>query len=125
MQGQAIAAIGAKEKVKKEGFNANKALLSAKAIIAEQQEILEALKKELEELKEATCDYAYLSEQYDEHKRQIEECELVPSENVLCSYDDINDFIWARLKDICSEEPNIPDFDWNELIRDFKAKNED
>ena len=81
----------------------------------------EDLKKELDELKEATCDYSYLSEQYTEHKRQIEECELVPSENVLCSYDDANEFIWGRLKDICRDEPNIPDFDWNDLCRDFKG----
>lgn len=31
------------------------------------------LKKELDELKEATCDYSYLSQKYDEHRQEIEE----------------------------------------------------
>lgn len=51
--------------------------------------------------------------------RQLEECELVPSESVLCSYDDVNDFIWGRVKDICREEQL--ELDGNLFIKEFKG----
>ena len=33
--------------------------------------------------------------------------DMVPSETVLCTYDEVNDFIWGRVKDIIREE-NLP-----------------
>jgi flagellar motility protein MotE (MotC chaperone) len=55
---------------------------------------------------------------------QIESGHLECSENVLCSYDYVNDFIWNRVKDICHED--IPPqfeclFDGNQFIRGFKG----
>lgn len=36
-----------------------------------------------------------------------EDGDMVPSETVLCTYDEVNDFIWGRVKDIIREE-NLP-----------------
>jgi hypothetical protein len=84
------------------------------------EEAIESLKMELEELKN-------LKEENDEWNRQLEECELVPKENVLCSYDDVDDYIWNRVNNICRE--NIPPqfevlFDGNDFIREFKGVSE-
>jgi cell division protein FtsB len=75
----------------------------------------EALKKELAELKQE-------NEENEGIRRDFDDGLLVHSENVLCSYDDVGDYIWLRLKTICQEEPALQDhFDWNELIRGFKG----
>jgi hypothetical protein len=79
-------------------------------IIAEKEfELDEDLKEENETLKAENAEW----------DRQLEECELIPSENVLCSYDDIHDFIWLQLKQLSIDYPNIPEFDWDQLFRDF------
>jgi hypothetical protein len=73
---------------------------------------------------EAREEIKNLKAENEEWNRQLAECELVPKENVLCSYDDVNDFIWNRVKDICREDipPKYqPLFDGNDFIREFKG----
>lgn len=60
-----------------------------------------------EERGELARHVAELRAENEEFTRQIEECELVPSEDVLYSYHDVNDYIWGRVKDIIREE-NLP-----------------
>jgi hypothetical protein len=95
----------------------------------ENLEKLEELKKELagnaEEIEALEDDLSNAEKELAEFNRQIEECELVPTECVICSYADVNDFIWARVKDICHEEKIDPDFiPANILIKEFKSVRE-
>lgn len=48
-----------------------------------------------------------LHEENEEWLREFEEGVLVHSEGVICSHDDLSDYIFGRLKDICREE-NLP-----------------
>jgi regulator of replication initiation timing len=83
----------------------------------------EKLRKEFEErIQELEFDKSELRLENREWDRQLAECELIPSENVLCSYDDIDDFISLRVKDICREE-NL-DVDANMIMREFKELSE-
>jgi hypothetical protein len=97
----------------------------------ENLEKLEELKKELagnaEEIEALEDDLSNAEKELAEFNRQIEECELVPTECVICSYADVNDFIWARVKDICREEipPQFQSlFDGNQFIKEFKSVRE-
>lgn len=81
--------------------------------LKEENQVLEGDVSDLKEENET------LKAENAEWDRQLEECELVPKENVLCSYDDIHDFIWLQLKQLSIDYPNIPDFDWDQLFRDF------
>jgi hypothetical protein len=101
----------------------------------ENLEKLEELKKELagnaEEIEALEDDLSNAEKELEELKKelagweeQIESGHLECSENVLCSYDDVNDFIWNRVKDICREDipPKYqPLFDGNQFIRGFKG----
>jgi hypothetical protein len=92
--------------VRKSGF---------KAGMEEESVKTEALKAELAKLKQE-------NEENEVIRRDFDDGLLVHSENVLCSYDDVGDYIWLRLKTICQDEPALQDhFDWNELIRGFKG----
>lgn len=88
-----------------------------------------ALKKELagnaEEMEALEDDLSNAEKELAEFNRQIEECELVPTECVICSYADVNDFIWARVKDICNEEKIDPSFIPADIvIKEFKSVKE-
>jgi len=88
----------------------------------------EELRKKFEErIQELEFDKSVILEENLEWDRQLAECELIPSENVLCSYDDVNDYIWDRVKNICREDipPKYqPLFDGNQFIREFKELSE-
>ena len=81
----------------------------------------EKTKKEFEErIKELEFEKSELRRENAEWDRQLAECELIPSENVLCSYDDVNDFIWNKVNHICREE-NL-DVDANMIISEFSKE---
>jgi len=88
-------------------------------------EAREEIRKEFKErIQELEFDKEESRLQYEEWDRQLAEGELVPRENVLCSYDDVDDYIWNRVKNICREDipPKYqPLFDGNDFIRKFKG----
>ena len=60
-------------------------------------------------------------------EEQLEEGRLECTENVLCSYNDVDDYIWNRVVRICRDE-DIPypyhlQLDGNQLAREFKEIN--
>jgi len=152
MSAPAITYLNQKEKPKREGFKWGQELLKWKTAHAELQKRYEDLvSKTLEEnegflgevrksgYKDGHSDgymeaeektkkeNEELKEENDEWNRQFEECELVLKENVLCSYDDVDDYIWNRVKNICHEDipPKYqPLFDGNDFIRGFKGVSE-
>jgi hypothetical protein len=68
-----------------------------------------------------------LKKELEGWNRQLEECELVPRSEVLCSYNDVDDYIWNRVVRICRDE-DIPypyhlQLDGNQLAREFKEIN--
>jgi predicted nuclease with TOPRIM domain len=119
------------EELKKENEDLHKGYLEMERDANYNHGEFAALKEELagnaEEIEALEDDLSNAEKELAEFNRQIEECELVPSECVICSYADVNDFIWARVKDICREEipPQFqPLFDGNQFIKEFKSVKE-
>lgn len=117
------------EELKKENEDLHKGYLEMERDANYNHSEFAALKAELagnaEEMEALEDDLSNAEKELAEFNRQIEECELVPTECVICSYADVNDFIWARVKDICREEKIDPDFiPANILIKEFKSVRE-
>ena len=145
MSAPAIAYLNQKEKPKREGFKWGQELLKWKTAHAELKKAYEDLvSKTLEENEgflgevrksgykdghsdgymEAREEIENLKKELKGWEEQIESGHLECSENVLCSYDDVDDYIWNRVKNICREDipPKYqPLFDGNDFIRGFKG----
>ena len=108
-------------------------------VITSQLAEIAALKAENEDMKSRVIDYEYILKENEELKEENDLNEiineefhsgiLVHSENVLCSYDDVNDFIWGRVKDLVREyDLPYPEVDavaiTNELQSSIKLKKE-